>query len=155
MSTSRALAVTGDGTTAVSARFAVPDEFAVPDGVAVDDATGGRAGESGRVIATPPTAIRQAAAAAADPTNRRRRPRSRRTARANDGSNVSGRGSGSAVSCSIDTRDIRPGRPASSLTELVHAAQTVRWSSNSRRSAGERAPRTYAASSVSYTHLRA
>src|SRR5665647_3176739 len=122
MSTNRALAVTGDGTTAVKARFAVPDE--------VEAVTGGRAGPSGRVIATPPTAIRQAAAAAADPTNRRRRPRSRRTAQANDGSNVSGRGSGSAVSCSIDTRDIRPGRPASSLTELAHAAQTVRWSSN-------------------------
>jgi len=40
MSTSRALAVTGDGTTAASATFAVPDggavpaRFAVPDGVA-------------------------------------------------------------------------------------------------------------------------
>src|SRR5450631_631259 len=138
MSTNRALAVTGDGTTAVKTRLAVPDE--------VEAVTGGRAGASGRVIATPPTAIRHAAAAAAVPTNRRRCRRSRRTARANDGSNVSGTGSGSAVSWSSDTLDIRPGRPASSLTELAHAGQIWRWSSNSRRSAGDKAPRTYAAS---------
>src|SRR5665647_871407 len=48
MSTSRALAVTGDGTTAVKARFAVPDEFAVPDGVASSTATpSGTANSSG------------------------------------------------------------------------------------------------------------
>src|SRR5674476_1672482 len=35
---------------------------------------------------------------------------------------------------------------ASSPTELAQAAQPLRWSSNSRRSAGDRAPRTYAAS---------
>src|ERR1035437_2643640 len=124
MSTNRALAVTGDGTTAVKAWFAVPDE--------VEAVTGGWAGASGRVIATPPTAIRQAAAAAAVPTKRRRCRRSRRTARANDGSNVSGTGSGAAVSWSSDTLDIRPGRPASSLTELAHAGQVWRGSSNSR-----------------------
>src|ERR1019366_7479910 len=107
MSTNRARAVIGDGTTAVSARFAVPEE------VEADDATGGRAGESGRVMAIAPTALRQAAAAAAAPTARRRPPRWRRTARANDGSNVAGRGSASAVSCSTDTLDIKPGRPAS------------------------------------------
>src|SRR5450631_1602488 len=118
MSTKRALAVTGDGTTAVKARFAVPD--------GAEAVTGGRVGESGRLIATPPAVIRQAAAAAAAPKTRRRRRRSRRTSRANDGSNVSGTGSGSAVSWSIDTLDIRPGRPASSPTELAQAWQTLR-----------------------------
>src|SRR5674476_567829 len=120
MSTNRALAVTGDGTTALMARFAVPEE------VEADGVTGSRAGESGPYRATAPTAIRHAAAAAAVPTARRRHTRSRRTARANDGSSVSGGASTSAVRSSTDTRDIRPGRPASSPTALAQAAQPLR-----------------------------
>src|SRR5674476_1392375 len=106
MSTNRALAATGEGTTAVSARFAGPDgaegdeamstnrapaatgggaaavraRFAVAGGVEAEDATGGREGESGRLIPTAPTVIRHAAAAAAAPTARRCRARSRLTA---------------------------------------------------------------------------
>src|SRR5450759_3442047 len=120
MSTNLALAVTGDGTTGLSARLAVPEA------VEADGAIGSRAGESGPLRATAPTAIRHAAAAAAVPTAIRRRPRSRRTALANDGSSVSGGASTSAVRSSTDTLDIRPGRPASSPTELAQAAQSLR-----------------------------
>src|SRR5665811_1531856 len=58
MSTNRALAVTGDGTTALMARFAVPEE------VEADGVTGSRAGESWPLRATAPTATRPAARAA-------------------------------------------------------------------------------------------
>src|SRR5674476_638762 len=92
VSTNRALAVTDVGRTALSARLAVPA------GVVEGEGTGGRVGESELVRATAPTAIRHAAAAAAVPTAIRRRPRSRRTARASAGNNVSGGASTSAVS---------------------------------------------------------
>src|SRR6185295_5624019 len=139
-STNRALAVTGDGTTALSARSAVPD------GDDADGPTGGPAGRSSLVRDTAPTATRHAAASAVVPTATRRLTRSRRTARANDGSSVCGGASALVVRSSSDTRDIRSGRPVSSSVERAQAAQLNRWVSNSRRSDGDRAPRTYAAS---------
>ena len=44
----------------------------------------------------------------------------------------------------------RPGNPASSETAAWQAGQLARCSSNSRRSAGDNAPRTYAASHALY-----
>jgi len=96
----------------------------------------------------PATAPANAAPARAAATRARPRRREARTARTNAGtSETRGEtGPSSSTEVSRGTTERIPGIPANEATAAAQDTQHPRWPSYSRRSAGDRAPSTYAAS---------
>src|ERR1700728_493891 len=104
-----------------------------------------------------PVASTAAAAAPAVHVTMRERCRRRRTVASNDGNRFGGSTAWSpaliAVTVSPSSLDSRAGMPLSSATACPQNGQPARCASNSRRSAGDNDPSTYAASHVAYSWL--